>query len=365
MNFKAFILFTSTILTAWVYSSNLIAQELPKLIWKVNRIQLGTILEEQGFQSATFEFVYNTDSVSWVEDVWLECGCTTAEYTQDTLLKGAEGKIQIEFDPSSAAGYFSRLIVVKGSNASFQDSLFIEGTVIPYPSNPENAYSVKLGSLGFRLRKINMGDVMDNEPKMKFVEFFNFGNQDLLKEEMKFYASDYIQIEQVQPLVRSNERGLFKITFDGQVKKELGYIEEEVQISWENQDSTAVSLGLIANLFEYYPPISKEELNQAPQLLIKNKEVNLGEISDKSVVRKTVTLSNPGRKPLEIKKIQGNCDCLLIEAPKNVLAPGESMELTLVFDPVGRKGIDQRNIYLFSNDPVNPVQLIVLKSRIE
>ena len=93
--------------------------------------------------------------------------------------------------------------------------------------------------------------------------------------------------------------------------------------------------------------------------------MNLGEISDKSVVRKTVTLSNPGRKPLEIKKIQGNCDCLMIEAPKNVLAPGESMELTLVFDPVGRKGIDQRNIYLFSNDPVNPVQLIVLKSRIE
>jgi hypothetical protein len=41
------------------------------------------------------------------------------------------------------------------------------------------------------------------------------------------------------------------------------------------------------------------------------------------------------------------------------------MELSLVFDPVGRKGIDQRNIYIFSNDPVNPVQLIVMKSRIE
>jgi hypothetical protein len=41
------------------------------------------------------------------------------------------------------------------------------------------------------------------------------------------------------------------------------------------------------------------------------------------------------------------------------------MELNLVFDPIGRKGIDQRNIYIFTNDPVNPVQLLVLKSRID
>jgi len=32
---------------------------------------------------------------------------------------------------------------------------------------------------------------------------------------------------------------------------------------------------------------------------------------------------------------------------------------------VGRKGIDQRNIYIFTNDPVNPVQLLVIKSRVD
>jgi hypothetical protein len=55
---------------------------------------------------------------------------------------------------------------------------------------------------------------------------------------------------------------------------------------------------------------------------------------------------------------------LIIEYPKNILLPGEKMELNLVFDPIGRKGIDQRNVYIFTNDPVNPVQLLVLKSRI-
>jgi hypothetical protein len=78
-----------------------------------------------------------------------------------------------------------------------------------------------------------------------------------------------------------------------------------------------------------------------------------------------VTLTNKGREELEIRKIQGNCACLTLEIPKTTLRPGESIELKITFDPKGRKGIDQRNIYIFSTDPLNSVQLLVLRSRIE
>lgn len=144
------------------------------MVWKVNRINLGTILEEQGYQTVDFEFTFNSDSVGLIQDIWLECGCITVDYLKDSLRNGAQGKISITFDPTSAAGFFSRLIVVKGNLEGMMDSLFIEGTAIPYPSQPEQVYSVKKQNLGFRLRKINMGDVFDNEPKVKYVEFFNF-----------------------------------------------------------------------------------------------------------------------------------------------------------------------------------------------
>jgi hypothetical protein len=145
----------------------------------------------------------------------------------------------------------------------------------------------------------------------------------------------------------------------------LGFFEDHVPVSWENVPGSQVELEIIADLFEFFPPISKNELNDVPQLSIVQKEIDLREISSRSIVRRTVTITNQGRKLLEIRKIQGNCECLKIETPKETLAPGESMELTLTLDPIGRRGIDQRNIYIFSNDPVNPVQLIVLKSRIE
>jgi hypothetical protein len=345
-----------------------IAQDIktPKLIWKVNRIDLGTVLEEQGLQEVEFEFVHTQDSSFFIEDIWLECGCTTVDYSKDTLEAGKSGKIRVSFDPSSSAGFFTKLIVVTGNLQGTQDSLYLEGVSIPYPSDPEKAYPAKLGNLGFRLKKINMGEVFDNEPKIKYAEFFNFGEELLEKEAFQAESPSYITVEQVQKFIRPQERGLFMIRYESSFRnKDLGFYEDVVPVKWENVSGSEINLEILADLFEYFPPIQKSELNEVPQLVIAPKEIDLREISSKSVIRRTVTLTNKGRTTLEIRKIQGNCECLKLEAPKENLAPGESMELTVIFDPIGRKGIDQRNIYIFSNDPVNPVQLFILKSRIE
>ncbi|MCU0401888.1 MAG: DUF1573 domain-containing protein [Algoriphagus sp.] len=359
--------FLFSLLFLLVFGQSTFAQKpaIPKLTWKVNRIDLGTILEEQGLQRAEFEFTNAQDSSIVLEEVLAECGCTSVEFSQDTVKKGASGKVVLSFDPTSAAGFFSKLVVVKGNAGAIQDSLFLEGTAIPYPSNLKLAYPVKLGSLGFRLKKVNMGDVFDNEPKVKYVEFFNFGEELLEQGKFLFKAPEYIKMEQVQPFVRGQERGLIKIIYDSKLKNDLGFFEDEVSLSWKSDTPNQLTLLIIADLFEYFPPISKEQLNEIPQLLIAQKVIDLKEISSNSIVRRQVTISNAGKKPLEIRKIQGNCECLTIESPKSILEPGESIALNLVFNPMGRKGIDQRNIYLFTNDPVNPVQLILLKSRIE
>jgi hypothetical protein len=353
------------ILQVFAFSSE--AQHIgkPILEWKTKRIDLGTILEEQGIQKVAFEFTYTLDSLFFIREVEAECGCTAVDFTRDTLKKGESGRVELSFDPSSAAGFFSKLVVVKGNSESIQDSLFLEGTAIPYPSNLSRAYPVKLGDLGFRLKKVNMGDVFDNEPKVKFIEFFNFGEDFLEKKKFAFKAPNYVRLEQVQDFVRPKERGLIKLTYDSKLKNDLGFFEDEVAISWNSNFSESIRLQVLADLFEYFPPISKENVADFPQLMIQQNVLDLGEITSKSVVRRTVTLSNLGKNSLEIRKIQGNCECLTIGIPKKTLSPGESIELSLVFDPVGRKGIDQRNIYIFSNDPVNPVQLIVMKSRIE
>ena len=362
--FWFFVFFQSILLLIVSYTQ---AQHLDKLTleWKTKRIDLGTILEEQGVRKVTFDFTYRGDSLFYIGEVEAECGCTTVEFTKDTLRKGESGSLQLTFDPSSAAGFFSKLVVVRGISEAIQDSLFIEGTSVPYPSNLSRAYPFRLNGLGFRLKKVNMGDVFDNVPKVKFVEFFNFGENFFEKNKFAFNAPNHIRLEQVQDFVRPQERGLIKLTYDSKGKNDLGFVEDMVSFSWNSESTELITLQVLADLFEYFPPISKDKLADSPQLMIQEPVLDLGEISSKTVVRKTITLTNPGKSDLLIRKIQGNCECLSVEIPKNTLSPGESMELSLVLDPIGRRGIDQRNIYIFSNDPVNPVQLIVMKSRID
>ena len=340
-------------------------QAVAKLVWKVNRIDLGTVLEEQGLQSVTFDYTLSQGSHYGIQEVVTDCGCTTVSYSKDSLGIGDSGKISVDFDPSSAAGFFSKLVLVKGNQGQVQDSLYIEGIALPYPTNLERNYPVKLGFVGLRMKKVSMGDVFDNEPKVKYLEFFNYGTKALEKQVFHANTPAYIQIQQVQDLVRPQERGLLKISYEAKERPELGAVSDKIWINWSKEEEGKMELEVLADLFDYFSPISKERLEEVPQLLMSQKIIQLGEISSNAVQRRTVTLTNSGKENLEIRKVQGNCSCLITEYPKSLLLPGEMMELNLVFDPVGRKGIDQRNIYIFTNDPVNPVQLLVIKSRVD
>lgn len=355
-----------TLLILSFFSQLTLAQDTitPKLIWSVNKVDLGTVLEEQGPQIAEFEFTHTQDSIFFIEKVWTDCGCTTVDYTKDTLVVGESGTLMVSFDPSSGAGYFSRMIVVKGNLMGVQDTLYIEGTALPRSSDPEGTYKTRKGDLGFRLSKVNVGEVFTNEPKLKQVEVYNFGSNILMKDSLEFLGPEYIQVSQLTEAILPNDRGLLQILYDGALKNDLGFFEDQVSINWKDS-TTFIQLEVMADVFEYYAPFAKDNLNIVPQLVIDPKERDLRTIKSTQIQVENVVLSNRGKQVLEIKKVQGNCDCLKLEIPKLTLDPGESIELKVVFDPKGRQGIDQRNIYIFSNDPLNPVQLFLLKSRLE
>lgn len=355
-----------TLLFLCFFSQLTLAQETitPKLIWAVNKVDLGTVLEEQGPQLAEFQFTHTQDSLFFIETVVTDCGCTTVEYTKDTLQVGESGILQVSFDPSSGAGFFSRMIVVKGNLFGVQDTLFIEGNAIPRASDPEATYTTRKGDLGFRLSKINVGEVFTNEPKLKQVEVYNFGEKPFYKDSLEFLGPEYIQVDQITDSIMPSDRGLLQVFYDGAMKGDLGYFEDQIYLNWE--DSTKfIQLDVLADVFEYYAPFAKDNLKLVPQLVIIPQEIDLKTIKSSAVQIENVELENRGRQVLEIKKIQGNCKCLTLEIPKTSINPGETLQLKVVFDPKGRQGIDQRNIYIFSNDPVNPVQLLLIKSRVE
>ncbi|GAB3666062.1 hypothetical protein GCM10028791_41860 [Echinicola sediminis] len=335
------------------------------LLWERQHASLGAVMEEHGAVISDF-FVVNNGAVPVViEEVETDCGCTTVDFLTDTLAQNEIGLVKVAYQPTGFGGKFQKKIVVKTNTNPSGDTLYLEGSNIPYPANVASYYDYKIGNLGFRFSSVNMGEVFTNEPKIKYVDFYNFKDLPITLDEQNMELPEHVKIDMIPAIVPAKSRGLLAIQYDAVIKDDLGFFDENVAFNIESNGNEAVELRLLTTIHEYFAPVPKSELSTIPHLAISEVEVDLGKISSRQVVSKSIKLTNTGKEPVNIRKILTNCECVVIDLPKKDLAPGEHTELLFTFDPKGRLGIDHKMITIFSNDPLNPTRTIVVKSRID
>lgn len=336
-----------------------------QLVWERNLIDIGTVMQEKGEVTSEFFFVNKADFPIFIQEVVTDCGCTTASYTTDTLSVDKIGSIKIRYEPTDRSGPFSKMIIVKTNIDSDGDSLFLEGYNLPYPEDVESHYSKKVGGFGFHTTTINFGNVFDNEPKLKQVDFFNFKDYPVMLNEVRTVAPDYVKVHFKPGSVPAHSRGLLTLSYDGAKKNDLGYFEDSLTVALIGNKEPLIPLKMIASVQEYFEPVPLSEIGTLPKLVLSEQEVDLNRIKSNMPVSKIIILTNEGVQPLNIRKVISNCDCLVFSLGKEDLAVGEKTELVFTFDPKGRRGIDHKTLTIFSNDPLNPTRTIVIKSRIE
>ncbi len=335
------------------------------LAWEENLQSLGAVLAENGEATASFYFVNKTDSSAYIKSVETDCGCTVAQYSNDTLAPGKVGLVKINYDPQSRGGSFSKMILVRTNVDPQGDSLFLEGVNVPYPQNPENHYEVRKNGLGFVFKVNNLGTLFTDEPKTKYLDFFNFNDFPIQLNQIQEHLPEYIEAQMHPNMVQGNTRGVLAITFDTAKKNELGFMEEEFRLAFLSSERFELPIRLMATVHEHFDPVPVDQVDQVPKLDISEREVDLGKISSGNTLSKAISLQNTGSQPLNIRKVVSNCDCLRFEIPAYDLKAGAEIELKFTFDPKGRRGIDHKTLTFFSNDPLNPTQTVVIKSRID
>ncbi|MDN3671213.1 DUF1573 domain-containing protein [Echinicola jeungdonensis] len=196
-------------------------------------------------------------------------------------------------------------------------------------------YNSRVGDLGFRFSSINMGEVFTNKPKIKYVDFYNFKDMPITLDEQRNHLPEHLKINMIPAIVPAKSRGLLAIQYDGAIKNDLGFFDEIVPFHIEANGDQEIELRLLTTVHEYFDPVPKSEVDNIPKLAISEVEVDLGKISSNRVVSKSIKLTNIGEKPVNIRKIVTNCDCVDYELKTMDLLPGEDMDLLITFDPKG------------------------------
>lgn len=91
---------------------------------------------------AKHEFVFKNTGTEplYVRDAKASCGCTTPEWTKDTIAPGGEGKILVQFNSEGRPGDFNKSVTVLANTDPEATVITIKGHVIAAPQKITGPY---------------------------------------------------------------------------------------------------------------------------------------------------------------------------------------------------------------------------------
>ncbi|MCX6149582.1 MAG: DUF1573 domain-containing protein [Ignavibacteriales bacterium] len=102
-----------------------------------------------------------------------------------------------------------------------------------------------------------------------------------------------------------------------------------------------------------------------PKISTHQMQFDFGKIKNNEKVTHDFIIYNTGGDTLEIKDVRAGCGCTAAKPDKNKLIPGESANINVKFDPFGRKGHQQKYVYISSNDKDTPELRLTFTADIE
>lgn len=102
----------------------------------------------------------------------------------------------------------------------------------------------------------------------------------------------------------------------------------------------------------------------APAVNVPQPGHDFGTIYQGETVRHVFVFTNQGDAPLNVEKVTSSCGCTAALASAKVLAPGASGEIQASFDSTRFRGAVSKTVYLYTNDPVQPMVQMQLKGTV-
>jgi len=96
-------------------------------------------------------------------------------------------------------------------------------------------------------------------------------------------------------------------------------------------------------------------------------EFDFGTVPNTGPVSQTFQVRNAGEGTLHIDGVNTSCGCTSAEIARRELAPGESTQLTVTYDPLahdGALGEFMRIVYVRSDDPDTPEATLTVRVKV-
>ena len=95
--------------------------------------------------------------------------------------------------------------------------------------------------------------------------------------------------------------------------------------------------------------------SDVPLIEVQPSTHHLGKVSDQEKVEFTFKITNHSTEDIKIKNVRTSCGCTVVKEDLKEIKAGQSSNLTLKFDPTGRKGYSLWEILIYTSSSKSPV----------
>jgi Protein of unknown function (DUF1573) len=346
-----------------ICSTKSFGQLAEPLLFQEKIHDFGEILEQNGNADHRFVFTNNSGRPIRIISVQASCGCTTPDWTKETIAHGKTGFVAASFDPKGRPGYFNKSLTIATNLPNVPIILQVKGTVVSALSMKVESLTASNGSLKFRNNSFNVGKIFINkESAPSEYAIVNEGKKTIHFDTV--VSPKYIQVT-VPDSLGPGARGVVKISYNAKIKNQFGFQSDNIEIITDDAISPIKSFSVYATIEEFFAVLGADELAKAPVLAFENYELDFLRIRQGPAIENSISFKNTGKKNLELRYIQGNCSCVVASTDKQTLKPGESATLVIKFITEGRAGTQNKAVTVYSNDPRNPVQRITITGYVE
>lgn len=349
-----------------VLAVSVFAQVAKPMQFREESFDFGPVNENGGPVTHEFIFTNNSGRHLKILTVQASCGCTTPDWTRDPIAPGKTGFIQASFNPKGRPGYFNKSLTITTDFDSNPMVLQIKGQVTSNePTASATEFQSANGSWKLKSGSFNMGKVyLKDEYTVRDFQIINAGTKPVTYSG-NFAGPSYIKVDVQPKTLAPGEKGNVKVSYNGKQKGKYGFQSDNIEIQTDDENNPNKSFSVYATLEDNFKDLKPEEIAKAPQLKLDASTVDFGKIRPNATTVREIQFSNTGKKELQIRSVQGNCTCITATASKTSLKPGERGTIKIEFNPMDRKGTQQKAVTIYTNDPQGPVQRLTFTAYVE
>lgn len=293
-----------------------------------------------------------------------DCACTVAQWTQTPIAPGAKGTINVTFD-AEALGHFQKSVAVYNNAEPHLVYLNFSGEVVREIKDYTKTHPYQIGQIRIDRDELAFPDVCRGERPVLHVGVVNLSDRPY--EPVLMHLPPYIDMEVKPAVLLQGEKGVITLTLNTERLTDLGLTQASVYLSRFAGDkvSEESELPVSAVLLPDFSNLTETEKLNVPSVQLSSNALDFSTVlAKKRKAKADITLTNNGRSPLIISKLQVFHPAVGVSLKKAMLQPGESTRLrvTIVKKSIGKHRRHLR-LLMITNDPMHPKVEINIKAK--